>query len=174
LEPVTARREVACGCAGGPLSFPLSGEREGLVGVTQCHSSLLSVMRHQQRRCCCQPGHWDSSTMVGDEPEMETPQTATADTQLGDHQLYQHCEIAALPGGGPICHHLSCHSTAHMNLHQEEKRTPQGVHCPEACLIQQSMESHHSSLGTPGPLQQNVAPACLFAIPAMYILGWST
>jgi len=107
---------------------------------------------------------------MGQRPHRQTQQTL----KLGDHQLYQHCEIAALLGGGPICHHLSCHSTAHVNLHQEEKRTPQGVHCPEACLIQQSMESHHSSLGTPGPLQQNVAPACLFAIPAMYILGGST
>ena len=32
-------------------------------------------------------------------------------------------------------------SIAHMNLHQEETRTPQGVHCPEACLP--SQRGHH-------------------------------
>ena len=35
-----------------------------------------------------------------------------------------------------IHHHLDMQSIAHLNLHQEETRTPQGVHCPEACLLQ--------------------------------------
>lgn len=32
--------------------------------------------------------------------------------------------------------HHEMQSIARMSLHQEETRTPQGVHCPEACLHQ--------------------------------------
>lgn len=51
-----------------------------------------------------------------------------------------------------------------MSLHQEETKTPWGVHCPEACLPHS--RSVTTIIGVPSPSQQNVAHACLFATPA--------
>ena len=56
-----------------------------------------------------------------------------------------------------------------MSLHQEETRTPWGVHCPEACLPHS--RSVTTIIGVPSPLQQNVAHACLFATPARIPVG---
>jgi len=39
-----------------------------------------------------------------------------------------------------------------MSLHQEETRTPQGLHCPEACLLNprvlppMALQAHHSRM----------------------------
>ena len=52
-----------------------------------------------------------------------------------------------------------------MNLHQEETRTPRGVHCLQACLLQ---SREVTPKGAPSPSQQNVALACLFATPAKH------
>ena len=49
-------------------------------------------------------------------------------------------------------HHPEMRSIAHMSLHQEETRTPQGVHCPETCLPSQRrspsrvLQAHHSRM----------------------------
>jgi hypothetical protein len=51
-----------------------------------------------------------------------------------------------------------------LSIHQEETITPQGVHCPKACLLETGVLPPQ---GTPkSPSQQNVALACLFATPA--------
>lgn len=48
--------------------------------------------------------------------------------------------------------HHEMQSIARMSLHQEETRTPQGVHCPEACLHQSMVlppwapQAHHSRM----------------------------
>ena len=54
--------------------------------------------------------------------------------------------------------------------HQEETTTPRGVHCPAACLVSLGTEASQPR-STPSPSQQNVALACLFAIPAERFRG---
>jgi len=106
---------------------------------------------------------------VGSSSPGATPARAHGGSRGGERERATSAEGALPCREEGVPHHLSCQSVAHVSLHQEETRTPRGVHCPKACLLQSrgvtTLHQGDCLLSSKPIAAEGCTPACLFANP---------